>query len=93
MFNELVLYADNDADLYRQSATPIMINLTRKWNKEIYDSERAVKLWKYHADRAAKKYASDFGYKFSVAERKEAAREFEADWKAELESGNGMEKR
>jgi len=88
---ELVLYADNDANLYQQSAVPIMKNLTRKWRKGVYDSELAAKLWLYHATRAAKNYAQEFGYAFSVQDRKAAAKEFEENWRAELEAGNAME--
>jgi hypothetical protein len=93
---ELTLYADNDGDLYRQSAVPIMRNLTRKYRKGVYDPELAVKLWKYHADRAAKKYGkehgNDDGFKiFSPAVRMAAAREFAENWTAELEAGNAME--
>lgn len=88
---ELVLYADNDGDLYQQSAVPIMKNLTRKWRKGVYDSELAAKLWLYHATRAAKNYAQEFGYAFSVQDRKDAAKEFEENWRAELEAGNAME--
>lgn len=88
---ELVLYADNDGALYQQSAVPIMKNLTRKWRKGVYDSELAAKLWLYHATRAAKNYAQEFGYAFSVQDRKAAAKEFEENWRAELEAGNAME--
>jgi len=88
---ELVLYADNDGTLYQQSAVPIMKNLTRKWRKGVYDSELAAKLWLYHATRAAKNYAQEFGYAFSVQDRKAAAKEFEENWRAELEAGNAME--
>ena len=88
---ELVLYADNDGALYQQSAVPIMKNLTRKWRKGVYDSELAAKLWLYHATRAAKNYAQEFGYAFSVRDRKAAAKEFEENWRAELEAGNAME--
>lgn len=88
---ELVLYANNDGTLYQQSAVPIMKNLTRKWRKGVYDSALAAKLWLYHATRAAKNYAQEFGYAFSVQDRKAAAKEFEENWRAELESGNAME--
>lgn len=93
---ELVLYAENDYQLYSQSAVPIMKNLTRKHKKGVYDPELAVKLWKYHADRAAKKYGkehgNDDGFKiFSPADRREAAKYFEEYWTEELEAGNAME--
>lgn len=94
--HELVLYAENDYQLYSQSAVPIMKNLTRKHKKGTYDPALAVKLWKYHADRAAKKYGkehgNDDGFKiFSPADRKEAAKYFEEYWTEELKAGNTME--
>ena len=94
--HELVLYAENDSQLYTQSAVPIMKNLTRKFKKGVYDPALAVKLWKYHADRAAKKYGKDHGnddgFKiFSPAHRREAAKYFEEYWTDELNAGNTME--
>lgn len=90
---ELVLYAENDGQLYQQSTAPIQKNLSKKWQKGIYDHDKAIQLWKYHADRAAKAYGREFsnndGLKiFSPAVRKAAAEEFANDWKAELEAGN-----
>ena len=88
---ELINYAENDGQLYRQSAVPIMKNLTKKYKKDIYDSNMAQKLWKYHADRAAKKYAKENGGTFSVSVRKEVAQQMERDWHSEMKSGNFME--
>jgi hypothetical protein len=90
---ELVLYAENDGTLYQQSTAPIQKNLSKKWVKGIYDHDKAIQLWKYHADRAAKAYGREFsnndGLKiFSPAVRKAAAEEFANDWKEELEAGN-----
>ena len=90
---ELVLYAENDGTLYQQSTAPIQKNLSKKWVKGIYDHDKAIQLWKYHADRAAKAYGREFsnndGLKiFNPAVRKAAAEEFANDWKEELEAGN-----
>lgn len=90
---ELVLYAENDGTLYQQSTAPIQKNLSKKWVKGIYDHDKAIQLWKYHADRAAKAYGREFGNNdglkiFSPAVRKAAAAEFANDWKEELEAGN-----
>lgn len=90
---ELVLYAENDGTLYQQSTAPIQKNLSKKWVKGIYDHDKAIQLWKYHADRAAKAYGREFsnndGLKiFSPAVRRAAAEEFANDWKSELEAGN-----
>jgi len=83
---ELVLYAENDADLYRQSALPIIANLQRKVKKGTYDAELAIKLWRYHADRAAKKYIQEFDGEFSPATRNAAAKEFRDGYDEEVQS-------
>ena len=83
---ELVLYAENDADLYRQSASPIIANLQRKVKKGTYDAELAIKLWRYHADRAAKKYIQEFDGEFSPATRNAAAKEFRDGYDEEVQS-------
>ena len=94
---ELELYAENDGDLYQQSGVPIMKNLSKKFKKGTYDSALAAKLWKYHADRAAKAYSQehstgdDWKTMFNPAVRMEMARSMEASWKSEMEAGNFME--
>ncbi len=79
--HELVLFADNDEPLYRQSFQPIVANLKKKVAKGTYLPGAATKLWRYHADRAAQKYAKEFGgvwHKiFSTRDRQEAAEHWE----------------
>lgn len=58
---ELVLFIDNDADLYRQQHVPILMNLWKKMKAGKYDHEKAVKLWGYLAESGAKKYAKEIG--------------------------------
>ena len=94
---ELELYAENDGQLYQQSGVPIMKNLSKKFKKGTYDSALAAKLWKYHADRAAKKYSQenstgdDWKTMFTPRDRMEMARSMEDSWKSEMEAGNFME--
>jgi len=94
---ELELFADNDGQLYRQSGVPIMKNLSKKFKKGTYDPELGVKLWKYHADSAAKAYSQehstgdDWKTMFTPAVRMEMARSMEASWRSEMEAGNFME--
>lgn len=81
--DELVLYADNDEPLYRQSFMPIVENLKKKLKKGTYSPLLAAKLWRYHADRAAQKYVKEFGggtwHKvFSTKDRNEAAAHWES---------------
>lgn len=66
---ELVLYAENDADPYRQMRRPIELNLIKKYKAGKYNRELAVKLWGYLADEAAKRYAKEYGSNFSYADR------------------------
>lgn len=92
---ELVTFADNDLVLYRQKILPVMKNLSKKYVAGIYDHDLAVKLWKYVADAAAKRYCSEYGYGydmrwnkvFSVADRNEAARKMADDWLDEMKGG------
>jgi len=87
---ELLLFIENDGDLYRQRAQPIMKNLAKKMVKGTYDSDRAVTAWKYLADAGAKKYQKEFGTEdspiFTPAVRKAVAIEladaFESEAKA-----------
>lgn len=57
---ELYLYALNDEKLYTQQRESIEANLEKKFARGIYDKEKAVTLWKYFADNAAKKYHEKF---------------------------------
>jgi len=56
----------------------------------VYDHEKATKLWGYHADRAAQKYAKEHGdgtpwhKMFTPADRKQAARWFANGNKEEI---------
>ena len=94
---ELELFAENDSDLYQRSAVPIMKNLSKKFKKETYDPELGVKLWKYHADRAAKAYSEqhstgdDWKTMFTPRDRMEMAKSMEDSWRSEMEAGNFME--
>jgi hypothetical protein len=59
--NELDLFVMNNEDLYRKQFMPIIQNLKRKIAKNIYDHEKAKKLWMYLVDAAAKEYVKEFG--------------------------------
>ena len=58
---ELDLYIMNDEELYRRRFMPIILNLRRKINRGVYDHKKAVKLWMYLVDDAARKYVEEFG--------------------------------
>lgn len=81
---ELIMHADNHAQLHMTSHNPILANLTKKKKKGIYDPKLATKLWGYHADRAAKSYHALYGDKrtkwhelFPTTARKQAAEHWE----------------
>ena len=82
---ELYLYALNDYQLYQQQRESIEANLQRKFDKGIYDSAKAAKLWLYFADNAAKKYHKEFCgngkwfHMFTIDDRRQVA------WLAEKE--------
>tara|TARA_B110000444_G_scaffold177505_1_gene166156 strand:- start:207 stop:563 length:357 start_codon:yes stop_codon:yes gene_type:complete len=59
--NELDTYIMNDEDLYRRRFMPIISNIKRKLAKNVYDHEKAQKLWMYLVDDAAKEYVKEFG--------------------------------
>jgi len=86
--HELYLFTISDSALYRQQGEPIVKNLARKKIKGVFKEPLAVKLYKYLADNAAKKYTFEFGDKgnagywasvkgygiFTVPQRVEAAK-------------------
>ena len=93
--HELVLHADNDRHLYRNSHVPVAKNLEKKFKKGTYKHDLAGKLWSYHADRAAQSYAKQHGdvktpwhKMFTTADRKQAAAHMANRHKAEMEAGN-----
>ena len=59
--NELDTYIMNNEDLYRRRSMPIISNIRRKLKKNVYDHEKAQKLWMYLVDDAAKEYVKEFG--------------------------------
>jgi nuclear transport factor 2 (NTF2) superfamily protein len=82
---DLYLYGLHDGDLYRQQRESIEKNLQRKYNKGVYDKEKAAKLWLYFAENVAKKYHKDFNYSgkwfqlFNIEIRRKLAGLFESD--------------
>lgn len=91
---ELMLFIENDGDLYRQQTKPIEKNLITKMARGVYDKTKAEKLWMYLAESGAKKYAKEFGIAsewhktFSVAVRKEVAHLLNEGFIVEAELGN-----
>ena len=90
--NELVTYAVNESNLYRNVQEAILKNLRKKIAKGVYDADKALILWKYHADHAAQLYTKEykaFGPNgsygiFTPAQRKEAAASLADHYNEEL---------
>ena len=59
--NELDTYIMNSEELYRRRFMPIISNIKRKLAKNVYDHDKAQKLWMYLVDDAAKEYVKEFG--------------------------------
>ena len=59
--NELDTFIMNNEDLYRRRFMPIISNIKRKMKRNVYDHEKAQKLWMYLVDDAAKEYVKEFG--------------------------------
>ena len=58
---ELELFIMNDQDLYRQMFMPIIMNLSRKLKRGVYDHKLAPRIWQHLVDQGAKKYVTEFG--------------------------------
>jgi len=87
---ELYLYAINNGDLYRQQRESIERNLQRKFDKGVYDSEKAATLWLRFADNAAQKYHKEFCGNgkwfgmFNIDARREVATLMESEHHSEM---------
>lgn len=84
--DELVLYLDNEFDLYKKKQA-IAANLLRKIERGSYDHKRAADAWGYVVEDAARKYAKEFASSprdwnmiFTPATRRLAAEEIADRW-------------
>jgi hypothetical protein len=95
---ELKIYIDNTAELMgpRSQGESIRQNLLRKIKSGKFDLGKSVKLWEYLAEAGAKMYIKEFGSNepgewakvFSVATRREVAREMAEEFYTEAKLGN-----
>lgn len=95
---EIELFAENDGDLYRQQRRPILINLSKKYKKGVYDISKAAKLWRYFIDSAMKKYNKEFGSRgdkwsdlLKTSDRQILAEKWAQETKDEFDAGNFTE--
>jgi hypothetical protein len=92
---ELQLFTENDADIYRQTTTPIVRNLRTKQAQGKYDHDRAVDAFMYLAEAGARKYArlhsvgeADWHNIFPVDVRRAAAVAWRDEFEEESRNGN-----
>ena len=77
---ELFVYADNHSEIYEDYIMPAIDNLNKKVKKGTYDKEKAIEMFWYAADEAAKRYKEEFGYRFSVNDRWNCAIQLRNDY-------------
>jgi hypothetical protein len=77
--HELMLYANNTGELYPQKVA-ILKNLAKKMQKGQYIPEKAIKLWGYWVDEAARRYNKEFGSGPGFGPFNAATRRLTAGW-------------
>jgi hypothetical protein len=91
MVDELKMFIDNDADLYRQRLVPIVKNIQKKMKSGKYDHKKAPKLWMFLVTDGAKKYQKDgfYSFKFSKQEKEALSKIYADEYKDEIEAQDG----
>ena len=91
--DELKMYIENDAQLYKSQLIPIVKNMQRKMKSGKYDHRKAPKLWMYLVDAGAKKYVKEFGgdvrNMFDKQTRQYVAQQMADEYKDEIEAQGG----
>jgi hypothetical protein len=92
---DLLLFAENDGNLYRQRGLPILKALATKKARGTYTHESAVKTYMYWADDAAQRYTKELGdsgeiwhKKFPKHDREQVAKAAVESFEAEYALGN-----
>ena len=75
--HELTLFTVNEGSLYPFIQCYVR-NLAKKYQKGIYDSDKAIDGYYTIVTNASEKYNRYFGYKFNVTERYNASVELES---------------
>ena len=92
--DELFIFVSNNEQLYRQRLQPIYKNAITKMAQGKYDSKRAIKLFMYAVDDAAKLYSKEFSTgndakaMFPKDVREYVAMRLRDDFEAEAAEGN-----
>ena len=91
---DLVLFAVNDGDLYRQTKRYIDYNMGKYFKAGEFDIHKSAIIYKSFMDIAAKKYCREFGDMiFTSAEKWAAAYQMAENNLIEMEAGNFTESR
>lgn len=85
---ELRLTLESDADLYRQRIEPIHKNLITKQARGVYKPHLGAKLFQYAVDEEARKYQKNYGFRFTVQDRRAVAKGLERSFRQEANYGN-----
>jgi len=89
--NELMLWGDNDSDLYTQRFEPIVKNQLLKMKKGVYDSRASLLLWKNYADDVAKSHIKAVGrdsdFNFTPSVRAHMARNMRDRFERDVKDG------
>jgi hypothetical protein len=91
---ELILFIENDGNLYKQMTVPIYKNLQKKYGTEKYDRRLALVSFRNLTDEGAKRYESGGVRRgptpsyFTPAVRTWSAVRLLEDFESELDAGN-----
>ncbi len=91
---ELVIWIDNNENLYNNKTRDFWGNLKRKLAKGVYDPKKAEVLFKYLADRSAKDYDQKNKLKntFTPNDRRAVAKLLREDFEDEMKYTGYMTK-
>ena len=92
---ELILFAENNGDIYQRTTQLILRNLATKKAQGKYDGEKAVQAFMYLAEACARAYAKNFGSGekdwhaiFPMNTRRAAATHWRDEFEEEFALGN-----
>jgi len=93
---ELALWTENEGELYRRMAQPIIRNLAKKMKKGVYDADKAITAFEHLATEGAKSYHREFGSPgqrwhdlFSKATRRMAAQQLRDGYMEQIQQQAG----
>ena len=95
LVQELIMFTENDANIYDRSTLPILKNMATKKAQGRYDHEKAVQAFMWLAETGARKYAQEndphgtpWHEMFPMPVRRAAATRWRDEFEAEFDLGN-----